>query len=85
MNTVHNKRTTHWISQKLASADFKEFQIKNEGNIKEIDEKLNTSVTGQEYIDVFIEKIDCTIQSTCKKTFNYLNSPNTTLKGEPVP
>jgi hypothetical protein len=63
----------------------KNFQIGNEGNIKEIDEKLNTSLTGQKDIDVFIEKIDGTMQSTCKKTFNYLNSPKTALKGEPVP
>jgi hypothetical protein len=40
------------------------FQIKNERNIKEIYEKLNTSLTGKKDIDVFIEKIYGTIQST---------------------
>jgi hypothetical protein len=63
----------------------KKFQIKNnEGNIKELDNILNTSLTGQEDIGVFIEKFDGTIRSTCKKSFIYLNSLNITLKGEPV-
>jgi len=36
-------------------------------------------------IDAFIEKFEKVIQSTCKKTFKYLKSPNTTAKGNSVP
>jgi hypothetical protein len=37
----------------------KKFHIKNyEGNFKEIDNILNTSLTGQEYISLFIKKFD---------------------------
>jgi hypothetical protein len=64
----------------------KNFQIENdEGNTKEIDEKLKLRILGQNDVGVFIENFDETVQSTCKKTFKYLKSPNTTAKGKSVP
>ena len=65
---------------------FKNFQIEeNEGNAKEIEEKLNARLTGQKDIGVFIEKFDETILSTCNKTIKHLTSPNSTAKGKSVP
>jgi len=64
----------------------KNFQIENnKGITKGTDEKLNTKITGQKDIGVFIEKFDETMQSPCKKTFKHLNSPNTTAKGKSFP
>ena len=63
----------------------KNFQIENnEGNTKEIDEKLNARLSGQKDIGVFIEKFNDMIQSTCKKMFKFLKSLNTAAKGKSV-
>jgi len=43
----------------------KNFLIENNGrNTQEIDEKLNTKITGQKDMGLFIEKFDESIQST---------------------
>jgi len=64
----------------------KNFQIEdNEGNAKEVDEKLNATLRGQKDISVSIEKFDETIESTCKKTLKHLTLPNSTAKGKSVP
>jgi hypothetical protein len=64
----------------------KNFHVENNGGgVIEIDEKLNTKLTGQRDIGVFIEKFDETVQLASKKTCKHLKSPNTTAKGKSVP
>ena len=46
---------------------------------------MNTRLTGQKDIGVFLEEIVETTQSTCKKTFKHINSPKNTAKGKSVP
>ena len=46
---------------------------------------MNTNLKRQKDIGAFVEKFNETIQSTCKKTFKCLNSPNNTDKGKSVP
>jgi hypothetical protein len=86
---IYNFLGTQYITKEQQHPDFhknllqsisKNFLIENEGNTNEIDGKLNTVLTGQKGIGIFIEKFNQTIQSTCKKTFKLSKSSNTTAK-----
>ena len=62
------------------------FQIeKDEENMKDIDEKMNARLEGQNDIRGFIEKYDEIMQLTCKATLKHLNLQQTSAKGKSVP
>jgi len=64
----------------------KKFQIdKDEENMEEIDEALNTQLKEHKDISEFIEKYEEAIQLTCKETLKLPKQQQTPTKGKSVP
>jgi len=64
----------------------KNFQIENNGgSMENIDEKLYTILTGKNNIRLFIEKIDDTVQETCRATCKPPSKSTNKVKGRTVP
>jgi hypothetical protein len=62
------------------------FQIEDTGgNVKDMDEKLYDQLTRQKDIRLFIDKLDETVQTTCRKTCKHKNKRNSKAKGRSVP
>ena len=80
LGTRHIKEQQNTEFNKNFQLIYKNYQIEDEGNAKETDEKLNERLTGQNDI-----RSSTKLQSTCKKTFKHLTSPNSTAKGKSFP
>ena len=77
----YNSQGSRCIIKENQHADFhkkfcrqilKNFQVcNNGGNISEIDERLAESLTSQEDVGIFIDRIDDTVRTTCTEMFKH--------------